>query len=156
MQPYHGRSGSLAVSFCRSAFISGYAPCSFARHVAPPTHAPPPYHTQPPDGSLTWKLPESLGPAPDTFVGRVDGWSRLFAQRSTDHRGTPAAPGLVVTLIPDTALAALPGAPAAASSATHGLAIHVAPEHEAALLDELDFREKVLELRVHLKCYCHL
>ena len=63
-------------------------------------------------GSLCWKADF---PAEEQFVGRVSGWKRLFAQRSTDHRGTPAAPGLVATLLTDEQLEVLklrsPGTP---------------------------------------------
>ena len=66
-------------------------------------------------GSLCWKADF---PAEEQFVGRVSGWKRLFAQRSTDHRGTPAAPGLVATLLTDEQLEVLklrsPGTPCGA------------------------------------------
>jgi cation transport regulator ChaC len=47
-------------------------------------------------GSLIWR------PAMDYAArraGRIDGWARRFWQASTDHRGTPEAPGRVLTLI---------------------------------------------------------
>lgn len=63
-------------------------------------------------GSLCWKADF---PSEEQFVGRVSGWKRLFAQRSTDHRGTPAAPGLVATVLTDEQLEVLklrsPGTP---------------------------------------------
>ena len=42
-------------------------------------------------GSLTWK---QNFPYCERFDARVVGWRRGFWQRSTDHRGTPADPGL--------------------------------------------------------------
>ena len=45
-------------------------------------------------GSLCWKADFVHA---ETRVGFVRGWRRFFAQRSADHRGTPAAPGLVAT-----------------------------------------------------------
>lgn len=49
-------------------------------------------------GSLVW----NPGPIPwvERRISFVRGFSRAFRQPSTDHRGTPAAPGRVVTLLP--------------------------------------------------------
>ena len=74
-------------------------------------------------GSLIWK-------ADFDFIerrpARIHGWTRRFWQGSHDHRGTPEAPGRVVTLIAD----------AAAHCA--GMAYLITPE----VFDHLDHREK--------------
>jgi cation transport regulator ChaC len=63
-------------------------------------------------------------------VARIYGFSRRFWQNSPDHRGTPEAPGRVVTLIENPAGRVL------------GVAYRIAREKSYAVLSELDQRER--------------
>ena len=93
-------------------------------------------------GSLVWR-PEAGWEAYESAEGVVEGWGRFFAQRSMDHRGTPDAPGLVCTLLPDEALLDL-GAKTADQppSRTRGTLYKVPKGDAKKVLDDLDFREK--------------
>ncbi|WP_163559692.1 gamma-glutamylcyclotransferase [Halomonas sp. NO4] len=74
-------------------------------------------------GSLIWKADF---PYRERRPAYIHGWVRRFWQGSHDHRGTPEAPGRVVTLVHK------PGA------TCHGMAYRIAPE----VLEPLDVREK--------------
>ncbi|CAN7203571.1 gamma-glutamylcyclotransferase [Pseudoduganella sp. LjRoot289] len=80
-------------------------------------------------GSLIYKVDfPYLERRPASIVG----WSRRFWQGSHDHRGTPAAPGRVVTIIAD------------AGAVCHGMAYLITP----SVFEHLDYREKNGYLRV--------
>jgi len=72
-------------------------------------------------------------------VARIHGFSRRFWQSSPDHRGTPEAPGRVVTLIESTASSVL------------GVAYRIAREGAYAVLAELDERERAGYERVQVE-----
>lgn len=76
-------------------------------------------------------------------VACIEGFERRFYQGSTDHRGTPEAPGRVVTLVPS------PGA------RCWGVAFGLSVGSVDAVLGRLDFRERGgyarLELPLHAR-----
>jgi len=61
--------------------------------------------------------------------GFICGWVRRFWQASLDHRGTPACPGRVATIV------------SSAGARCWGVAYQVAPEQQQAVLRYLDERE---------------
>ncbi len=78
-------------------------------------------------GSLMWR-PDF--PHERKVAGYIVDYCRRFWQGSTDHRGTPEAPGRVVTLVPE------PGAQC------WGVVYRVRRGAEASVLAQLDHREK--------------
>lgn len=78
-------------------------------------------------GSLIWR---PGFPHREAHPAGVRGWARRFWQGSHDHRGTPEAPGRVVTLVE------------AAQGTCHGRVFRVAARDRAAVLALLDHREK--------------
>ena len=78
-------------------------------------------------GSLIWK--PGL-PIVEAQPARVDGYVRRFWQGSEDHRGTPEAPGRVVTLVPNP------------QGHCHGVAYLVSNVDIEQTFAELDHREK--------------
>ena len=78
--------------------------------------------------------------------GRVQGFTRVFYQGSTDHRGVPGAPGRVVTILPSEEFAAAQPAgtlsAAAPSAFVDGIVFEVQPEHIAETIEYLDMREQ--------------
>ncbi len=91
-------------------------------------------------GSLIWR--------PDfAYIRRepakLAGWQRRFWQGSEDHRGTPQAPGRVVTLV------ATPG------TAADGMAYLLAPDVLAETFEQLDYREKNGYTREEVELHLH-
>tara|TARA_R110002072_G_scaffold3830_4_gene27269 strand:- start:14594 stop:15136 length:543 start_codon:yes stop_codon:yes gene_type:complete len=69
-------------------------------------------------------------PFVDRRPATIQHWTRRFWQGSRDHRGTPEAPGRVVTLI------------SAPDEVCWGIAYRIAGQEIDAVLDHLDYREK--------------
>jgi cation transport protein ChaC len=89
-------------------------------------------------GSLMWR-PDF--PALERREGCVHGWERRFYQGSPDHRGTPQAPGRVVTLIPST------------GAICWGVAYQLDPGVMDKVLTDLDTREQAGYLRESLEVH---
>ncbi|KAI4868619.1 ChaC-domain-containing protein [Hypoxylon rubiginosum] len=89
-------------------------------------------------GSLIWKPP----PHYDQRVpGWVTGYVRRFWQASQDHRGTPEAPGRVVTLIERSFWASLADAHDSAPDKVWGTAYRIRADRVAEVKAYLDIRE---------------
>ncbi|XP_043497815.1 putative glutathione-specific gamma-glutamylcyclotransferase 2 isoform X1 [Polistes fuscatus] len=80
-------------------------------------------------GSLIWKVDF---PYEKRIIGYIKGYVRRFYQKSTDHRGTPAKPGRVVTLLPSDN----------PNDEVWGLAYKISGENVDNVVAHLDFREK--------------
>lgn len=91
-------------------------------------------------GSLIWR---PGFPYLRKFDGYIKGWRRVFWQGSTDHRGTPEAPGRVVTLIKDP------------NAETWGTVFCIPDEEAATILKNLDYREKGGYIREEADVYIH-
>jgi cation transport regulator ChaC len=78
-----------------------------------------------------------------TFKCTALGYMRLFAQKSCDHRGTPEFPGLVLNLVKDPTLEELGyRTPELSQSRFRAMVWLVPPEHAAAVIEDLDYRER--------------
>lgn len=88
-------------------------------------------------GSLIWKPPPHFD---KRIPGWVEGYVRRFWQASQDHRGTPTAPGRVVTLIERSYWSTLADAHDAPSR-VWGVAYRIRPDKVAEVKDYLDIRE---------------
>lgn len=106
-------------------------------------------------GSLCWN-PGAPGesalahPSVTNTTGKALGYRRVWAQKSTDHRGSPKFPGIVCTLITEKEYRDVVTPESKPDcvhddvddSLTEGLIYTVPPEFVDVCLDELDFREK--------------
>lgn len=100
-------------------------------------------------GSLCWKPGGILADARvKAALAQALGYRRCWCQKSTDHRGTPAFPGIVCTLLKDAEVQALWPASdevrsmTAETTRTQGVLYTVPPVLVDDCLAELDFREK--------------
>ncbi|RYP39481.1 hypothetical protein DL767_002215 [Monosporascus sp. MG133] len=100
---------------------------------------PPPHYGQTQDGRT--KVNDVLSAADRRIPGWVTGYVRRFWQASQDHRGTPEAPGRVVTLIDRAHWASLSDAHAEAPERVWGVAYRIRAEKVAEVKEYLDIRE---------------
>jgi cation transport regulator ChaC len=89
-------------------------------------------------GSLVWRPAFDYE---DRRPGFIRGYKRRFWQASPDHRGTPEAPGRVVTLIEES------------QSITWGVAYRISKEQRPSIMSALDHREKAGYERVDTAMY---
>ncbi|KAK4201251.1 ChaC-like protein-domain-containing protein [Triangularia verruculosa] len=89
-------------------------------------------------GSLIWKPPPHFD---RRIPGWVTGYVRRFWQASEDHRGTPEAPGRVVTLISREYWEQLTDHHDSAPEKVWGVAYRIIPERVAEVKEYLDIRE---------------
>lgn len=92
-------------------------------------------------GSLTWK---PSGWLQNGIPGRIYGYRRAWAQKSTDHRGNPNFPGLVCTLLTEVEVKSVSRLSNTGSDKgfVEGLVYYVPDSHADDCLKDLDFREK--------------
>ncbi|KAK3383853.1 ChaC-like protein-domain-containing protein [Lasiosphaeria ovina] len=89
-------------------------------------------------GSLIWKPPPHFD---RRIPGWVTGYVRRFWQASEDHRGTPEAPGRVVTLIERPYWETLTDHHDSAPDRVWGVAYRILPDRVAEVKEYLDIRE---------------
>lgn len=77
--------------------------------------------------------------AREARAGCIRGWERRFWQHSPDHRGTPEAPGRVVTLIPE------------AGALCWGVAYRIDRARADEIFEALDYRERAGYQRIEVE-----
>lgn len=91
-------------------------------------------------GSLIWKPPPHVSHSQPGFI---KGFTRRFAQHSVDHRGTPARPGRVVTLISAADWHTFKDADESPEGdIVWGVMYTIEAEHAQEVREYLDYREK--------------
>nr|XP_019012489.1 uncharacterized protein I206_03337 [Kwoniella pini CBS 10737]OCF51270.1 hypothetical protein I206_03337 [Kwoniella pini CBS 10737] len=101
-------------------------------------------------GSLIFKPPPH---AVEQKSGYVKGVVRRFAQSSIDHRGTPEAPGRVVTVIDAREWHHLEGKDIPEGTLlpedyVWGVAYRIDPDHETEVKAYMEHREKILQAEI--------
>ncbi len=89
-------------------------------------------------GSLCFKPGDLLGSF-TRYIATVNGCTRLFAQRSCDHRGTASFPGLVVTLVQSSSIKEWL---VTQEISCTGVVWVIPPDKATSVIEELDFRER--------------
>ncbi|KFY31339.1 hypothetical protein V493_01196, partial [Pseudogymnoascus sp. VKM F-4281 (FW-2241)] len=90
-------------------------------------------------GSLIWKPPPHYD---QRLTGYITNYIRRFWQESHDHRGTPAHPGRVVTLLTREHWTTLSASDVhAAPDRVWGAAYHIPASRAAEVREYLDIRE---------------
>jgi hypothetical protein len=96
-------------------------------------------------GSLLWR-PGDLLSDYESYSCLCDGWQRLFAQRSSDHRGSVEFPGFVCTLVEESFLAgssdSFTNLQSMGKIECSGLVWKIPEDKVEATIKELDFRER--------------
>jgi cation transport protein ChaC len=95
-------------------------------------------------GSLLWR-PGDLSEY-ESYSCLCDGWQRLFAQRSSDHRGSVEFPGFVCTLVEESFLArnsnSITSFQSKGKIECSGLVWKIPDDKVEATIKELDYRER--------------
>lgn len=90
-------------------------------------------------GSICWK---PSFPFIERADGFINGFIRRFWQQSTDHRGTPQSPGLVMTLISKSDAESRDYRTFPTDDNVQGVAYRIPDDQIEEVVKDLDFREK--------------
>ena len=90
-------------------------------------------------GSICWK---PSFPFIEKCDGFINGYIRRFWQQSTDHRGTPQSPGLVMTLISKSDTGSMKYQSFITDDNVQGVAYRIPDDRIEEVVKDLDFREK--------------